>query len=262
MLQRNKRGNLVFIHPELGFEIELLRYSDPERKYLAEAAATYLDKPDIDNINRPLSLIRLGHALEIFRGEHARFKFTKTTKQVYDHLVTYKTMDMRVAGGNRANISKGYTPPIDRTKNPLLVDKFLEDSMHMYHTLAEIETPQVARAIQPVNSHMVAFILQFNFQTLIESLFVQRIWEKGAQGLTVETVKGMWELCHAVDAELWDVVLEHFGPHVKSWKEAQKALRKKKVTVAEMIQKLQEANPEDFAETTIRNLYGKEYTMW
>jgi hypothetical protein len=262
MITTNERGNLVYQGDT--FQIELFRYTDPDRLNLADSAAVYLGKSDTDNVKRPLSIMRMGHALEVFRGESATFKFTDVSKEVYDHLITYKTMQMRVAGGNRALKSDGYTMPSDKVKVPEVVEYFIHDSMRNYQALIDAgETPQVARAAMPVNAKLNTFKLQFNFQTLIESLFVQRIWELGAQGNTVKVVRGMFELCHAVDPELWDTAVEYYGPHTKEWTDVQKKLRKTKMKVRELFEAAYV--PEDLEMTVeeyFRKVFGQQRTMW
>jgi hypothetical protein len=263
-IKQNERGNLVY-HGDT-FQIELFRYTDPDRLNLAHSSALYLGKPDIENTKRPLSIMKLGHALEVFRGESATFVYYNVSKQVYDHLVTYKTMQMRVAGGNRALVSSDFTMPTDKMRNPLDVYNAIDRSMMHYHELLDNgETPQVARSAMPINANMHPFKLQFNFQTLIESLFVQRIWEKGAQGLTVNVVKAMWELCHAVDPELWDTVYELYGPHVKEWKDAQKKLRRTEITVRHFWEEINHSDVDILdkpLEELIREWYGKKKSMW
>lgn len=253
------------VRTKSGCLIELYRYSDPDRKSLARSAALYLGKADTDNIKRPLQIMANDHTLEIFRGESADFIFYMTPKQVYDHLVTYKTCNMRVAGGNRALISKSYTAPVDRMKDPQRVEEELQVAMDRYWRLAETETPQVARSIMPVNADMEPFRLQFNFQTLIQALFPQRIFDLGAQGLTVEVVQGMWNLVYVVDPELWGQVYELYGPHAKDWKMAQRKLRKAGTSVGEFVSKVTELDGfhwEMSLETAIRLMYGKRKNMW
>jgi hypothetical protein len=260
-IKTNENGNLVYDNGS--FQIELFRYTDPDRLNLADSAALYLGKSDTDNIRRPLNIMKLGHALEVFRGESATFKFYKVSKQVYDHLVTYKTLNMRVAGGNRALVSDTYTVPTDKIKNKNLVIEKIEQSMKNYHDLIEAgEAPQVARSAMPVNANMNPFKLQFNFQTLIQAVFPQRIFEPGAQGLTVEAVKGMFALCHQVDPELWETVYELFGPHTKEWKDVQKKLRKKKTTFSQLLFEVGGGN-EYFNELVNNAFYDEEdaYTI-
>jgi hypothetical protein len=264
MITTNDRGNLVYTGNT--FQIELFRYTDPDRLNLADSAAVYLGKSDTENVKRPLSIIRQGHALAIFRGESATFKFYDVSKEVYDHLVTYQTMQMRAAGGHRANVVDGFTMPSDRMKNPELVRQKIASSMQNYQDLLDAgETPQVARAAMGVNGHMNGFKLQFNFQTLIESLFVQRIWELGAQGNTVKVVRGMFELCHAVDPELWDTAVEYYGPHTKEWKDVQKKLRKSELTTHQFVKMLQEVSldiSQRPLEEILRETFGQQKTMW
>lgn len=255
-------GNDAIYNHNTGWTIELTRYTDPDRLNLADTAATYLCKSDTDNIRRPLSIIRKRDTLAIFRGEFAEFKYHKVPKQVYDHLVTYQTLNMRVAGGNRANISEGYTVPVDKTKDHTRVEYELATAMENYKRLAEEETPQVARAIQPVNAHMPLFKLQWNFQTIIQSLLPQRIWTKGAQGLTRMCVEDMFTLLKAQDSELWMTAEEYYGSHRHEWDKVQTKLRTKEVSVGELIGMLEEWDETANADYALRQLFGQSKSMW
>lgn len=221
------------------FLIRMHRYSDPQRLNLARNAALYLGKPDRDNVKRPLNILRDGHVTAIFRGEHVEFEFVGVSKEVYDHLITYTTANMRATGGNRALVSNDYTMPGDKMKNPELVQHNIEVSMNAYKELVEgRETKQVARSAMPVSAKMNPFVYQFNFVTLGESIFKQRIWEKGAQSNTAKVVEGMFALCQNVDCELWDAFYQYKGTPALSWEEARKRLNKKNVTVAEFTSEL------------------------
>lgn len=221
------------------FTIKLNRYSDPERLNLARNAAIYLGKDDRDNIRRPLRIIKDGHVPAIFRGEMAEFEFIDVSKEVYDHIITYTTANMRATGGNRALTSKGYTVPSDKMKNSLMVEHEIQQSMLNYKELLEQgETKQVARAAMPTAAKLNNFVYQFNFVTLGESIFKQRIWEKGAQGNTVKVVQGMFELCRAMDAELWDTFYEYKGTPVLEWEEVRKRLKKENLTVHQLLNEL------------------------
>lgn len=247
------------------FQIKLTRYSDPERLNLARNAAIYLGKPDRDNIRRPLSIIRQGHVPEIFRGEYAEFEFIDVSKEVYDHIVTYTTRNMRVAGGNRALTSDDYTLPSDKVKDLKAVETAIRGSMHNYHWLLQRqpggETPQVARSAMPVAAKINPFVYQFNFLTLMQSFFHQRIFQKGAQGNTVKVVRGMWELVHAQDPELWDVAYEYFGTPAVEWRTVGQKL--KKMTVDQLMYALSnEADHEAKAFDELRRMFGEEKSMW
>src|SRR5690625_1226624 len=208
------------------FQIKMHRYSDPERLNAARNAAIYLGKPDRDNIRRPLSIIRMGHVPEVFRGEMVEFEFIDVSKEVYDHLVTYTTRNMRVAGGNRALTSDGFTLPSDKVKDLDSVESEISRSMSAYESLLQSgETPQVARSAMPIAAKLNPFVFQFNFVTLMH-IFSQRLWQKGAQGNTVKVVHGMWELVHGTDAGLWDTVREAMGEDMESWKEVRKKLKR------------------------------------
>jgi hypothetical protein len=221
------------------FKIILRRYSDPERLNLARNAAIYLGKKDRDNIRRPLNIIRDGHVPAIFRGEYAEFEFVDVSKEVYDHIVTYTTANMRAAGGNRALKSDDFTLPSDRVKDLAWVKSMINDSMNNYKELLQSgETPQVARSAMPVSAKMNSFVYQFNFVTLGESIFKQRIWEKGAQGNTVKVIEGMFALCQTVDCELWDTFYEYKGTPTLEWEEVRKKLKKEKLTVHQLLNEL------------------------
>jgi thymidylate synthase ThyX len=229
------------------FKIVMRRYSDPDRLNLAYNAATYLGKSDKDNIRRPLSIIKQGHVPEIFRGEHVEFEFIDVSKEVYDHFVTYTTRDMRVAGGNRALTSTNFTIPSDKMKDPANVWRHVNESFEHYVSLLESgETPQVARAAMPTAAKLNPFIYQFNFLTLMQSFFKQRIWEKGAQGNTVKVVRGMWELCHSQDPDLWDTAYDYFGTPMVEWREIRDRLRKHEPELYERLMKQ----------------YGPQKSMW
>ncbi|MBD1379059.1 FAD-dependent thymidylate synthase [Metabacillus arenae] len=239
MITMNEQGNLVY-HGDT-FQIVLQRYSDPERLNAARNAAIYLGKKDRGNVRRPLSIIRQGHVPEVFRGEFAEFEFVDVSKEVYDHIITYTTRNMRVAGGNRALTSDDFAMPDDKMKNPDLVHEMIQQSLDNYQKLLEIgETPQVSRSAMPVNAKINPFVYQFNFVTLMQSLFKQRIWEKGAQGNTVKVVQGMWELVNQVDPDLWQTAYEWFGQPATDWTEVRRKIKKKCVDVTTILEMLEE----------------------
>lgn len=246
------------------FQIVMTRYSDPKRLNVARNAARYLGKKDLDNVRRPLSIIRQGHVPEIFRGEHVEFEFHDVSKEVYDHLVTYTTRNMRVAGGHRALTSIDYTMPSDKMKNAEYVQGAIEQSMNAYKSvLLSGETPQVARASMPVNVKMNVFAYQFNFLTLGQSLFKQRIWEHGAQGNTVKVVKGMYELCHSVDPELWETFYEWFGTPAAQWNEVRRKLKKQTFTIGDLKAYIVDADDmNESVETFLVRMFGQQKSMW
>lgn len=236
-LKQNEQGQWVYEGDT--FQIVLHRYSDPHRLNLARNAAIYLGKKDRDNIRRPLSIIRQGHVPEIFRGEQVEFEFIDVSKEVYDHLITYTTRNMRATGGNRALASNDFTMPSDKMKHDELVNSMVERSMNAYECLlASGETKQVARSAMPVAAKMNPFVYQFNFLTLGESLFKQRIWEKGAQGNTVKVVKGMFDLCMNIDPDLWHTFYEYKGAPAIEWEEVRKKLKKKNYTIDDLVNDL------------------------
>lgn len=267
MIRQDENG--YWIYDGGTFQIRMTRYSDPHRVNLARNAARYLGKSDIGNVRRPLSILKKGHVPEIFRGEMVEFEFIGVSKEVYDHIITYTTRNMRVAGGNRALTSDDYVIPSDKMKNPTLVERSIINSMAGYQRLLdEGETPQVSRSAMPVSAKMNIFVYQFNFLTLGQSVFPQRIWDKGAQGNTVKVVEGMFKLCENIDKELWDAFYETCGTPILQWKEVKRKLTTRGITVHQFLNELHalalsgEGNPnESLIDYLIRN-YGEIKTMW
>lgn len=261
-------GN-CWIYEGDGFMIRMTRYSDPHRKNLARNAARYLGKPDIHNIRRPLGIIRKYHVPEIFRGEHVEFEFIDVSKEVYDHIITYTTRNMRVAGGNRALTSDDYALPSDKVQNMELVEDAIKESMNQYKKLLESgETRQVSRSAMPVAAKMNVFVYQFNMLTLGQSVFNQRIWDKGAQGNTVKVVQGMFMLCYHMDKELWDTFYKYYGTPMMEWRNARKSLER--MTIHELLNELHalalnpdsDVDPNTSVVDYLSKKYGEIKSMW
>jgi hypothetical protein len=215
-------------------QITLERYTDPDRKSLAKSAAVYLGKTDYDNIKRPLGIIRQHHTLAIFRGEHARFHFKDVSKVVYDHLITYTTAEMRACGGLRANEAQVFIPPVE-DNDPIYAQigmSHLRDYSNLVHGIdPNTDDPikkkrlQAARSVAPTSVGLT-FMFQWNFATLIEAIFPQRLWTPGAQPDTRAVVQTMFDLVREQDLELWDLVYEMYGPESQSWKQLRRKLKK------------------------------------
>lgn len=234
-------------------QVSLLRYSDPTREHLAKSAAVYLGKPDHDNTRRPLGIIKKDHSLAIFRGEHARFEF-KTSKVVYDHLITYTTANMRACGGLRANEAQVFVPPVEDT-DPIYKE-IGEQHLANYQSLVRGIDPQTddpikkkrlqaARSVAPMSVEL-HYIFEFNLGTLIEAVFPQRLWIPGAQQDTKEVAQLMFDLVYEQDPELWDLIVDKYGPEAQAWKKARAKLQKK--------------DPELYKQ--ILSEYGSMKSMW
>ncbi len=212
--------------------VKLIRYTDPTRQSLAHAAAVYLGKPDTDNVKRPLNIIKKGDTLAIFRGESARFEF-RTSKVVYDHLITYTTMNMRACGGLRANEATVFVPPVE-DDDPIykeIGEAHLEAYRKLVHGIdPQTEDPihkkrlQAARSVAPVSVEL-HYMMEFNFTTLIEAVFPQRIWTPGAQLDTRQVVMKMFALIREEDPELWDLIHDYYGPEAQAWKRLRMKLK-------------------------------------
>jgi hypothetical protein len=267
MIKQDEQG--YWIYEGDTFTIRMTRYSDPQRLHLARNAARYLGKSDIENIRRPLSVIKKGHVAEVFRGEHVEFEFIDVSKEVYDHIITYTTRNMRVAGGNRALVSDDYTMPSDKMKILSDVEWAIKNSMESYKTLLDRgETPQVARSAMPVAAKMNIFVYQFNFLTLGQSVFAQRVWDKGAQGNTVKVIDGMLKLCENIDKELWDTFYKYMGTPALRWREVKRKLEVQHITVHQLLNELHalalsgEGDPDESVLDYLDRKYGDIKTMW
>ncbi len=235
------------------FTVKLVRYTDRDRRSLAHAAAVYLGKSDTDNVKRPLNIIKKGDTLAIFRGESARFEFY-TSKVVYDHLITYTTLNMRACGGLRANEATVFVPPAE-DDDPVyreLGEEHLANYRKLVHGIdPQTDDPiakkrlQAARTIAPV-SVQLHYLLDFNLTTLIESVFPQRIWSPGAQLDTKQVVDEMFTLVRAEDPELWDLIYEYYGPDAHTWKRIR--------------MKLKHDDPDLY--NNLMKKYGAERSMW
>lgn len=266
MITTNENGLLEYRGDT--FQIVMQRYSDPYRLNLARNAAVYLGKKDRNNTRRPLTIIKQGHVPEIFRGEHVEFEFVDVSKEVYDHLVTYTTRNMRASGGNRALVSDDYTLPSDKVKNIELVNRAVINSMASYQKLLDVgETRQVSRSAMPVAAKMNPFVYQFNFLTLGQSVFKQRLWERGAQGNTVKVVQGMYELCKHMDEDLWNTFYEYMGEPAIEWGEVRKSLKKSNLTIQQLANELNTLALEgdDISPSVLDYLVkrlGQQKSMW
>jgi hypothetical protein len=194
----------------------------------------------------------------------AEFEFIDVSKEVYDHIITYTTANMRAAGGNRALVSDDFVMPSDKMKNPERVRDNIIRSMQAYQdNLESGETPQVSRSAMPVAAKLNTFLYQFNFVTLGESIFKQRIWEKGAQGNTVKVIKAMFELCSFIDKDLWDTFYKYHGTPSIEW--ALTGDKLEKLTMHQLVNLLQESSldiSQRPAVDVLRSIFGEQKTMW
>jgi hypothetical protein len=232
-----------------------LRATDQDRLSSAFKASLYLGKyKDMANTERFLkSMVAAGHSYEPIRGETVLFLYIGVAKPVYDHLVTYTVgRPTRIAGGQRANVPWGFELPVE-ARNPDEYEEELERIREVIR-LAKVERTeqmQAARAKLPVGYIMPPFLLEFSEEALIKHVFKQRLFERGAQGATVEIVSDMLEACLKVDREKWEFLIDYHGPHIAQWEKAMRTLRKERYTLADLAAQL----GIDIEEAARRNLY-------
>ncbi|WP_422661669.1 hypothetical protein ACK8P5_26465 (plasmid) [Paenibacillus sp. EC2-1] len=220
-----------------------LRSTDRNRLSSAFKAALYLGKyDDMDNKKRFLTkMMASSHSYEPIRGESILFLYIGVGKPVYDHLITHSVgRYTRIAGGQRANLPWGYEVPTEARNKQYFVDLNLPRIEEVIQTTkglnedTEREQIQAMRSSLPVGYIMPPYLLEFSEESLVH-LFEKRIFEKGAQGATVDIVDDMWRCCISIDSEKWQYVYDYHGPHVKGWSQAMRKLRDKDYSVGELM---------------------------
>lgn len=219
-----------------------LRATDADRLSSAFKAAIYLGKyNNMDNVDRFLNgMVKAGHSYEPIRGESILFLFIGVGKPVYDHLVTYSVgRTSRIAGGQRANMPWGFESPSEAKGD------FMETGLKAVEMVARVkkgqdeeiakQQMQAARSLLPVGYIMPPFLMEFSEEALIKNVFTQRIFERGAQGATVDVVKDMWNIVTQIDPEKWEALYEYHGPHIQSWKKAMRTLRDKDLSFGDLL---------------------------
>lgn len=222
--------------------VVMLRATDESRLSSAFKASLYLGKyGDMANTQRFLqNMVAAGHSYEPIRGENVLFLFIGVGKPVYDHMVTYTVgRPTRIAGGQRANVPWGFELPVE-AKNAAEYEEELERIRTVIRLAKQdrLEQMQAARAKLPVGYIMPPFLMEFTEEALIKHLFRQRLFEKGAQGATVDVVSDMLETCLLMDEQKWSVLMDYHGPHVTQWEKAMRTLRKEGYTFADIANQL------------------------
>ncbi|MFD1673350.1 hypothetical protein [Alicyclobacillus fodiniaquatilis] len=220
-----------------------LRGTDKGRLSSAFKASLYLGKyRDMANTKRFLqNMVAAGHSYEPIRGESILFLFIGVGKPVYDHMVTYTVgRPTRIAGGQRANVPWGFELPVE-AKNPEEYEEELERIRTVIRLAKQdrVEQMQAARAKLPVGYIMPPFLMEFSEEALIKTIFRQRLFEKGAQGATVDIVSDMLNACMLLDEEKWTFLIDYHGPHLQQWEKAMRTLRKEQCTIGDIATKLE-----------------------
>ncbi|GLF99993.1 hypothetical protein Alches_00330 [Alicyclobacillus hesperidum subsp. aegles] len=250
--------------------IVALRATDEDRLSSAFKASLYLGKyNDMANTQRFLrSMVAAGHSYEPIRGETVLFLAIGVGKSVYDHLVTYTVgRPTRIAGGQRANVPWGFELPVE-AKNPDEYEEELERIRHVIRLAKQerAEQLQAARAKLPVGYIMPPFLLEFSEEALIKTVFRQRLFEKGAQGATVDVVSDMLNACIAIDEEKWKFLIDYHGPHLQQWEKAMRTLRKDGLTIRDIAERLgvslDEALDRNLYEMLIETVGKLPPSMW
>lgn len=244
--------------------VELVQYTDPGRKNLAEIAAIYLGKGDKDNLKRPLRLIRAKED-SFLKSQLARFRY-RTSLATYGHLVTYTQakgiipLDLRAARGFRASKAQDVYIPAD-AKNPDLVRQKIHEALKAYQDLLDAgEKPQVARYALPQGA-MIEFTMSWSFLLLAKHFFPDRLWLPGAAPETRLVAQKMWDLVFKEDPELWGTIWETYGPYRRREEKAMDWLDSSDISTHELAQKMLE-EPDERAYTWLIESHGKLTSMW
>jgi hypothetical protein len=247
-----------------------LRSTDEQRLSSAFKASLYLGKyKDMANTDRFLrSMVSAGHSYEPIRGETVLFLFIGIGKPVYDHMVTYTVgRPTRIAGGQRANVPWGFELPVE-ARNPAEYEEELERIRRVIRLAKEdrAEQMQAARAKLPVGYIMPPFLLEFSEEALIKTVFRQRLFERGAQGATVDVVTDMLECCLRVDPAKWQVLIDYHGPHVQQWEKSMRTLQKERYRLEDLASlmglSVEEALEKDLYQLILDSVGKLPPSMW
>lgn len=223
-----------------------LRSTDKNRLSSAFKAGIYLGNyHDLGNPERFLTkMVKAGHSYEPIRGESILFLFVGVGKPVYDHLITYSVgRTTRIAGGQRANLPWGYEVPVEARNREIYVEMNIPRIREVVEFIRKSEDNPVPEQIQamrsslPVGYIMPPFLMEFSEEALIKNVFTQRLFEKGAQGATVDVVSDMWNAVLQLDKEKWETLYDYHGPHMVGWKKAMRTLRDKQYSIEEVLEK-------------------------
>ncbi|WP_206885479.1 hypothetical protein [Alicyclobacillus mali (ex Roth et al. 2021)] len=234
-----------------------LRATDQDRLSSAFKASLYLGKyNDMANRDRFLrSMVAAGHSYEPIRGETVLFLYIGVAKPVYDHLITYTVgRPTRIAGGQRANVPWGFELPVE-ARHPEEYEEELERIREVIRLAKQERTEQMqaARAKLPVGYIMPPFLLEFSEEALIKHVFRQRLFERGAQGATVEVVSDMLKACLAIDEEKWTFLIDYHGPHIQQWQKAMRTLRKERLSLRQLAA-MENLSPEEALDADLYDL--------
>ncbi|WP_304459329.1 hypothetical protein [Alicyclobacillus sendaiensis] len=237
--------------------VVVLRATDQDRLSSAFKASLYLGKyNDMANRERFLrSMVSAGHSYEPIRGETILFLFIGVAKPVYDHLITYTVgRPTRIAGGQRANVPWGFELPVE-ARHPEEYEEELERIREVIRLAKQerAEQMQAARAKLPVGYIMPPFLLEFSEEALIKHVFRQRLFERGAQGATVEVVSDMLKACLAIDEEKWTFLMDYHGPHIQQWQKAMRTLRKERLSLRQLAE-MENLSPEEALDADLYDL--------
>ncbi|GAB7388803.1 hypothetical protein BSNK01_26410 [Bacillaceae bacterium] len=223
-----------------------LRATDKNRLASAFKSGIYLGNyHDLANTERFLTkMVKAGHSYEPIRGETILFLYIGVGKPVYDHLVTYGVgRYTRIAGGQRANKPWGYEVPVEARNKELYIKMNVPRIREVVEYISKTEDNpqpeqlQAMRSSLPVGYIMPPFLLEFSEEALIKNVFTQRLFEKGAQGATVDVVNDMWNAVMRLDKEKWETLYDYHGPHILAWKKAMRTLRDKRFTLEDLLAK-------------------------
>ncbi len=223
-----------------------LRSTDKNRLSSAFKAGIYLGNyHDLGNPERFLTkMVKAGHSYEPIRGESILFLFVGVGKPVYDHLITYSVgRTTRIAGGQRANLPWGYEVPVEARNREIYIEMNIpriREVVEFIHKSEDNPVPEQIQAMRsslPVGYIMPPFLMEFSEEALIKSVFTQRLFEKGAQGATVDVANDMWNAVLQLDQEKWSTLYDYHGPHMVGWKKAMRTLRDKQYSIEEVVAK-------------------------
>lgn len=185
-----------------------MQYTDPERLHLASIAATYFGRPDTNNTQRPLTLIKNQHD-SFLKSQFVRFEYESSIAS-YNHLATYTLatacipMELRACKTSRVLINNEYILPQDM-KNPEKVESDLIKNITLYHNLTETESIETARYLMP-QGISTKYTISWSFLLLAKHFFPDRLWGEWIMAETKLLAQMMWDHLISQDKDLWESI--------------------------------------------------------
>lgn len=225
--KRKKKGRRYQDFPLFELPIvEVIEYTDPERKVMAEICRIYQGMHDADP-QRPIRLIMKEHD-SFLEALNIQVKVISSIA-TRDQALRNRLATAVAARGFRANVASQVLPPHEIWDDPDKLNTFECLSERHIETIDEMIQlgfkPQEARALLGLGA-VCEWTYRVNARLLVHSIFKDRLWVKGHQKEIGLFAQRLYEQLHKIDPELWEVLEWVYGPETLEWRRIGKELRK------------------------------------